>query len=162
MYNHAPEDYRCPLCAIARGEEEKGPLFSPDDVVYSDEHVYAMISAYQRPNNLGNVVVVPYEHFENIYDLPNQIASHIHALAKEIAIAMKEAWNCDGISTRQHNEPAGNQDTWHYHMHVTPRYHGDNFYMTYVEDKALLAVGERAKYAGDLSNYFGRSRFPGP
>lgn len=38
---------------------------------------------------------------------------------------MKAAYGCDGVSTRQHNEPAGDQDVWHYHLHVVPRWHGD-------------------------------------
>jgi len=41
---------------------------------------------------------------------------------------MKQAWKCDGVSTRQHNEPAGNQDVWHYHMHVFPRWDNDDLY----------------------------------
>jgi diadenosine tetraphosphate (Ap4A) HIT family hydrolase len=40
-------------------------------------------------------------------------------------IAMRHTYGCDGISTRQHNEPAGYQDVWHFHLHVFPRYHGD-------------------------------------
>jgi histidine triad (HIT) family protein len=160
MHNHAPEDYKCPLCAIAHEEEEKGPLFSPDDMIFSNEHVYAMISAYQWPNNPGNAVVVPNDHFENIYELPNQVATHIHALAKEVAIAMKAAWKCDGISTRQHNEPAGNQDTWHYHFHVTPRYLGDDLYKNYVGSKAVMAAEDRARYASELSAHLESSRLP--
>jgi histidine triad (HIT) family protein len=160
MYNHAPEGYKCPLCAIALKEEEKGPFFSPEDIVYSNAHVYAMVSAHQWPNNPGNVVVVPNNHYENIYDLPHQIAVHIQALAKEVAIAMKAAWKCGGISTRQHNEPAGNQDTWHYHLHVTPRYPGDDFYKTYAEAKALMAADDRARYASDLSAHLQISRLP--
>ena len=34
------------------------------------------------------------------------------------------------MSTRQHNEPAGYQDVWHYHVHVFPRYAGDELYAT--------------------------------
>ena len=41
---------------------------------------------------------------------------------------MKTAFGCPGVSTRQHNEPAGNQDVWHYHVHVFPRWHGDRLY----------------------------------
>jgi histidine triad (HIT) family protein len=41
---------------------------------------------------------------------------------------MKIIYQCDGVSTRQHNEPAGNQDVWHYHVHVTARFSDDNFY----------------------------------
>jgi len=158
MYTHAPKDYRCPLCAIARAEEETGPLFSRDDLIHRDEAVYAIISAYQWPNNPGNVVIVPNEHYENIYELPDDIAARIHALARQIAIAMKAAWDCDGVSTRQHNEPAGNQDTWHYHMHVTPRYHGDDLYQTYVSAKDLMPPEDRAKYANDLESQLKNSK----
>lgn len=150
MNNHAPSDYECPLCAIARNEIDQGPMFSPEDRIFVDDQVYAMISAHQWPNNPGNVVVVPNEHYENIYELPDEIAARIQVVARQVALAMKAAWNCDGVSTRQHNEPAGNQDTWHYHLHVTPRYDGDNLYKTYVEGKALMPVEQRAGYARDL------------
>lgn len=150
MYNHAPDAYQCPLCAIMSNEMPRGPLYSPEDLVYADDAVYAIISAYQWPNNPGNVVVVPVQHFENIYDLPVEVACRIHEVAKRIALAMKAAWNCDGVSTRQHNEPAGNQDVWHYHLHVTPRYEGDELYAMYATAKALMPAEERAKYAQDL------------
>jgi histidine triad (HIT) family protein len=157
MYNHAPPDYLCPLCAIARDDIEKGPLFSSGDLIYSDNHVYAMISAYQWPNNPGNVVVIPNDHYENIYELPDPVAARIQSLAKRVALAMKASWNCDGVSTRQHNEPAGNQDTWHYHLHVTPRFDGDDLYKTYVEAKALMPADQRAVYAGDLRQVWEKS-----
>lgn len=41
---------------------------------------------------------------------------------REIAAdARGGAFGCEGISTRQHNGPAGDQDVWHYHLHVFPR-----------------------------------------
>ena len=152
MYNHAPEDYKCPLCAIANRDIEAGPYYSPEDLIYIDEEIYAIVSAFQWPKNPGNVVVVPTSHYENIYDLPIELACRIHDLAKGIALAMKSEWVCEGVSTRQHNEPAGNQDTWHYHMHVTPRYLHDDLYKTYVEGKALMAAEHRARYARDLAS----------
>jgi len=39
---------------------------------------------------------------------------------------MKTELRCEEISLRQHNEPAGSQDVWHYHVHVIPRWHGDD------------------------------------
>jgi histidine triad (HIT) family protein len=65
---------------------------------------------------------------------------------------MKAAYGCDGTSTRQHNEPAGNQDVWHYHMHVFPRYAGDRLYLT---QRAPMAAEERASYAGRLRQELG-------
>ncbi len=63
---------------------------------------------------------------------------------------MKAVYQCDGISTRQHNEPDGNQDVWHYHVHVTPRYHNDGFYMSV---RALMPIEERTKHAEKLRDY---------
>jgi histidine triad (HIT) family protein len=72
--------------------------------------------------------VIPAAHFENLYDLPDALGADIHRVARRVAIAMKTAYGCAGVSTRQHNESAGNQDVWHYHLHVFPRYPGDDLY----------------------------------
>jgi histidine triad (HIT) family protein len=66
---------------------------------------------------------------------------------------MKRIYDCDGVSTRQHNEPAGYQDAWHYHVHVFPRYEGDYLYNT--RHLPLPATAEeRAPYARRLLDYF--------
>jgi diadenosine tetraphosphate (Ap4A) HIT family hydrolase len=43
-----------------------------------------------------------------------------------------------------------NQDVWHYHVHVTPRYTGDEFYNHFTGGRALMPVEERAKHARKL------------
>ena len=108
MHNHAPDDYVCPFCLIAQGAENDGVVSRRDNIVYRNETVTAFIGSGQWPNNPGNIIVIPNEHFENIYDLPVHFAAKIHEAAQAIAIAMKTAFACDGVSTRQHNEPAGN------------------------------------------------------
>jgi histidine triad (HIT) family protein len=150
MYNHAPENYVCPFCLLVQGIESKDVHSVQSDIVYHDVQVMAFVSSHQWPNNHGNVIIVPNEHYENIYDLPNRYAGDIHQVARMIALAMKAVYACDGISTRQHNEPAGNQDVWHYHVHVTPRFKGDLFYTT---RRALMAADERAEHARRLKEY---------
>ena len=147
MYNHAPKDYICPLCLAVQGIENEHVYTRQTDVVYRDDAVTAVISPHQRPNNQGHVVIFPNQHFENIYDLPVYLAAKIHQLARSIAMAMKAAYMCEGISTMQHNEPAGNQDVWHYHLHLFPRYTGDGLYSSRRE---LMAADERAGYAQKL------------
>ena len=144
MYNHAPDQYLCPFCLLVQGIENEHVLSVQSDIVHQDGRVTALISSHQWPNNHGNVLIVPNEHFENIYDLPVGYAADIHRVARMIALAMKVAYDCDGVSTRQHNEPSGNQDVWHYHLHVTPRYRGDDFYTTRSE---WMAADERARHA---------------
>jgi histidine triad (HIT) family protein len=76
-------------------------------------------------------------------------------VARMIALAFKEVYGCDGVSTRQHNEPAGNQDVWHYHLHVTPRYAGDQFYESCRE---FMPADERARHAQRLKDFLARER----
>ena len=147
MYNHAPENYNCPFCLLIEGVKNEHVHSIESDIVYHDDVVTAFIGSHQWPNNHGNVIVVPNEHFENIYDLPVRFARDIHQVAKRLAIAMKRVYSCDGVSTRQHNEPAGSQDVWHYHLHVTPRYENDNYYGT---QRQFMASTERAKHAEAL------------
>lgn len=147
MYNHEPENYRCPFCLLVKGFKNEHVYSAQSDIIYHDEEATALIGSHQWPNNHGNVIIVPNEHFENIYDLPLHFALEIHKIARMIALAMKEEYACDGISTRQHNEPAGNQDVWHYHLHVTPRYNGDEFYTT---QREFMDVSERAIHAERL------------
>jgi histidine triad (HIT) family protein len=148
MYNHAPENYNCPFCLLVEGTKNEHVHSVQSDIIYHDQAVTAFISSHQWPNNHGNVIIVPNEHFENIYDLPIQYAQDIHHLARRLAIAMKAVYACDGISTRQHNEPAGSQDVWHYHLHVTPRYANDNYYST---QRELMPIPERARHAEALT-----------
>lgn len=150
MYNHAPAGYICPFCSLIQGIENEHVYSVQDDIIYRDDFVMAFIGSHQWPNNHGNTLVIPNTHFENIFELPTRYAADIHRVAKMIAAAMKAVYACDGVSTRQHNEPAGNQDVWHYHLHVTPRYKDDQFYMTHQE---FMPAEQRATLASELRRY---------
>jgi histidine triad (HIT) family protein len=125
---HAPPGYDCPFCAVIRGDNRDRPGTQQADVVLRGPTTTAWISTRWWLNNPGHVIVVPNRHIENMYELPRELAGDIHESARLIALALKSAYSCDGVSTRQHNEPAGYQDVWHYHLHVFPRYEGDDLY----------------------------------
>lgn len=132
MYSHQPSAYTCPFCRVVGGREppETSGGTRQRDVVVRAPRATAFVASKWWPNNPGHVLVVPNVHFENIFDLPVAYAAEIHSVAQQVALAMKAVYRCDGISTRQHNEPAGQQDVWHYHLHVYPRYTGDELYTT--------------------------------
>ncbi len=150
MYNHAPENYACPFCLLVAGIENEHVYSVQSDIVYHDNVVTAFISSHQWKNNHGNTIIVPNEHFENIYDLPIHYAQDIQRVAKMLALTMKAVYACDGVSTRQHNEPAGNQDVWHYHLHVTPRYENDNYYTS---PREPMSISNRAKHADKIRTH---------
>lgn len=155
MYSHTPKDYVCPICVAIEGKENNQTLIRQDDIFYKDDSIIAFINSRTWPNNPGGVIIVPNKHFENLYDVPDELLSKIYLLAKKVAIALKETYKCDGTSTRQHNEPAGNQDAWHFHVHVMPRYNNDLLYQLN-DKKRWTTPEERKPYANKLKKYFSR------
>nr|AIA18879.1 HIT domain protein [uncultured bacterium] len=153
MYNHASENYQCPLCLIIKGQDNPENFAKVADIFYKDEDLTAFIGGKWWPKNDGNVIIIPNKHYENIYDLPQDIGHKVFDLSKKIAIALKEVYKCDGVSTRQHNEPAGNQDVFHYHFHIIPRYTDDDFYINF-KNVRWTTVEERAPFAAKLRKYF--------
>jgi histidine triad (HIT) family protein len=153
MYSHKPENYTCPFCLLAAGRFEEDLYSNPEDIITENEHVIALVASHRWSNN-PNTLVIPRAHHENIYTLPVDLAAPIHAAAQAAALALKAALNCDGVSTRQHNEPAGNQDVWHYHLHVTPRFYGDTLYGT-LQDRQITIMPpvERAALAALLRDH---------
>ena len=147
--HHAPAGYRCPFCDLARGDfSNAGNLCRRGDVIHSDDLVLAFIASHGFEPNPGHVLVTPREHVELLYELPDDVAARIMTLTRDIAIAIKLAWAPDGISTRQHNEPAGSQHVWHYHQHVLPRWHDDGFYFT--PKRPIVDPAVRARKADEL------------
>ena len=151
MPSHAPDNYICPFCLLVRGIENEHVYSVQSDIVYQDAIVTAFVSSHQFPNNAGNVLVIPNQHFENIYEFPAALAIDLHQVVRAVALAQKAAFICEGISTRQHNEPAGNQDVWHYHIHVTPRYKDDDLYAS---KRQLMPTEERAQLAAKIKAHF--------
>lgn len=156
MISHAPADYDCPFCRLISGDFGPGSRNIPEDVVYQDEHVTAVLALHQNFNALPNVLVLPNRHIENLYDLPEEYAVPILRASKLLAAAYKSAFGADGVSTRQHNEPAGSQDVWHYHLHVTARYHDDQFYRNFhsrfMEPDERRKIGNKLKSAMIITN----------
>ena len=152
MYTHEPAGYDCPFCRIVRGDFPETGWNRREDIVLRAPKVTAFVSPVWWPNNPGHVLIVSNKHYENLYVLPTPVAAAIHEAALQIALAMKATYQCAGISTRQHNEPAGNQDVWHYHLHLFPRYEGDDLYLTHHQRRFVNAT-ERIIWAERLRTY---------
>ena len=84
-----------------------------------------MVFCPYAPIQLGHSLIVPLRHIPNLYELPDDLAGPILQLAARVARALKQAFAADGISLRQHNDLAGGQEVFHFHLHVIPRYIGD-------------------------------------
>ena len=101
--------------------------------------------------------MIPREHHENLYDIPAEVGHAVWDLTQQVAVAMRTSYGCEGISTRQHNEPSGNQDVWHLHVHVFPRFADDRLYEQHRRAR-WVGPGERGPWAERLASALGASR----
>ncbi len=155
MYNHAPENYNCPICLTINGVENESNMAKQADIVYRDQYTLAFVNSKFIKSNPGHVIVVPTAHFENIYELPKEYMHAIMETAQKIAGALKVVRACDGVWIEQNNEPASGQHAFHYHMHIVPRFTGDNLKKVLADGGTYVAdPSERVPYAEDLRKYF--------
>jgi histidine triad (HIT) family protein len=157
LWRHEPENYACPFCALIGSDAVGDGVNDPRDIVLRTERATAFIAPKWWPNNKGHVLIIPNAHHENIYDLPPEDGYAVHDAVQQVAVAIRATYGCDGVSTRQHNEPAGYQDVWHLHVHVFPRFAGDRLYESLPLPEFASAC-EREPYAVRLRDYFTLSR----
>ncbi len=108
----------CIFCKIISGE-------IPALKVYEGDHTLAFLDI--KPNNPGHALVIPKDHFENIYTLPDETLARMALSVKKVALAVKEAVSADGINISMNNEESAGQEIFHAHIHVIPRKEGDGF-----------------------------------
>src|SRR3954452_22876667 len=144
---HEPPGYECPFCRLLRGVDTEHNRRA--DIVWRDDATTAFVSPKWWAGNRGHVIVIPNAHVENIHEIDEVLLGQVYATVRRLAGALKEAYRCTGTSTRQHNEPDGNQDVWHLHVHVFPRYAGDDLYERHREVH-WASPRERAPFAERL------------
>lgn len=109
-------DDNCIFCKIANGE-------IPSATLYEDEDFRVILDL--GPASKGHALILPKEHYPNLYELPDELAGKAILLAKKMIVRMTKALDCDGFNVVQNNgEPAG-QTVFHFHMHLIPRYKND-------------------------------------
>ncbi len=120
-------DPNCLFCKIISGEISTTKVFE-------DDYTFAFLDI--NPNSIGHTQVIPKDHFENIYGLPDETLCRIALTVKKISIAIKNALDADGINISMNNEPAAGQVIFHSHTHIIPRKNDDG-----------LVFGSHKKYA---------------
>ena len=107
----------CIFCKIAAGE-------IPSETVYEDEHFRAILDL--GPAAKGHTLILPKEHFEDVTVLEEPYMSKVLPLAAKIGAAMKKELGCDGFNLVQNNGEAAGQTVFHLHVHLIPRYKGQD------------------------------------
>lgn len=106
----------CVFCEIAKGTV-------PASMVFANEHVLAFLSL-EQPNPY-KVLVIPREHVATLYDLTDEQAAHLFQATVRIARLIRAVSRCEGLNVVQANGTIGQQDVFHFHLHLVPRVAGD-------------------------------------
>lgn len=110
-------DNNCIFCKIANGE-------IPSATIYEDEDFRVILDL--SPASKGHALILPKEHYANLFELDDEVASKVLLVAKQVVTKMKEVLNCDGYNLVQNNGESAGQTVNHFHLHLIPRYEGDN------------------------------------
>lgn len=106
----------CIFCKIAAGE-------IPSKTIYEDEKFRVILDL--GPATRGHALILPKEHYKNIYELPEELAGEAMKLAKKMTVLMTDRLHCDGFNILQNNNEVAGQSVFHFHMHLIPRYQND-------------------------------------
>jgi len=105
----------CIFCKIANKEEKAY-------VVYESENVIAFLDI--NPVSKGHTLVVPKQHYENVLELPSEIAKDLHEAIKAVCEKLK-VFKPDGFNIITNIGRQAGQVIMHAHIHVIPRYEGE-------------------------------------
>ena len=111
------KDCNCIFCKIANGE-------IPSTTLYEDEDFRVILDL--GPATRGHALLLPKNHFANLFELDDETAQKAILVAKKKAGKMKDALGADGFNLVQNNGEAAGQTVFHFHMHLIPRYENDN------------------------------------
>lgn len=110
------KDEKCIFCKIAAGE-------IPSKTLYEDEQFRVILDL--GPATRGHALILPKNHYANLYELPDESAAEVMKLAKKMACIMRDKLKCDGFNLVQNNGESAGQTVFHFHMHLIPRYKDD-------------------------------------
>ncbi len=111
------KDDNCIFCKIANGE-------IPSKTLFEDDEFRVILDL--GPAAKGHALILPKNHYANLYELPEETASKVMLRAKKMAAQMTDNLECDGFNLVHNNGEVAGQTVFHFHMHLIPRYKNDN------------------------------------
>lgn len=116
------KDENCIFCKLAGGE-------IPTATLYEDEDFRVILDA--NPAAKGHALIIPKEHYANLYELDDELAGKVLVLAKKMITKLTDILGCDGYNIVQNNGEVAGQTVFHFHMHLIPRFKDDGVGVTW-------------------------------
>jgi len=116
----------CIFCKIAAGD-------IPSATIYEDDDFRVILDI--EPASKGHALILPKEHYANLYELPEELAAKALVVAKKVITKMTDIVGCAGYNVLQNNGEMAGQTVFHFHMHLIPRYENDDVTITWKHGK---------------------------
>jgi len=146
-----PED--CIFCRIVAGT-------APCEVVYQDASTLAFMDI--NPANEGHCLVIPKEHFGDIFAMPPAAFAAVAVAVVMVARAVNEVLRPGGLSVVQANGALAGQTVPHVHVHILPRRAADNLLINWDRGQAGGRDTDPARIAAIAARLRERLRQCGP
>ena len=134
------KDSNCIFCKIANGE-------IPTNTLYEDDKFRVIFDV--SPASKGHALILPKEHYANVFELGDEEAKGVFVVAKKVAKALKEVTGCEGFNILQNNGEIAGQTVFHFHTHLIPRYTDDGVKITWnhgePSNEELAQLAEKIK-----------------
>lgn len=109
----------CIFCDILAGQ-------APANLIYADEQVAAFMD--HQPVLAGHVLVVPRQHAASVAELDLETGGALFQVGMKVAAALRRSGiPCEGVNFYIADGAAAGQDVFHVHLHILPRFGGDQF-----------------------------------
>lgn len=119
-----------------------------DLIVLRTDQVFASLARKQRRANPGHVLVCPVEHVTTLHTVEMSLLAAVFSAVARITRAAPMAFGAVGTTVLNNND-APDQVISHLHVHVIPRFHGDNLVIPN-PDRAPASRELRAQLASQL------------
>ncbi len=95
----------------------------PSATIYENHEFKVILDRF--PGSEGHILILPKEHYADIFEIDSQKAGRLFSLAVDIGNAMKKSLNFQGMNVLQNNGEIAGQTVYHFHLHLIPRYEND-------------------------------------
>jgi histidine triad (HIT) family protein len=106
----------CIFCSIIKGD-------IPSYKLYEDDNVVAILDISQATK--GHSLIITKKHFHNLLLVDEESNKSISKAMKVVSKAIEKAYEADGFNILSNCEEAAGQTVFHAHVHIIPRYVGD-------------------------------------
>jgi len=128
----AEKTFGCIFCDLLHaGNDEQSRI------VHRGQHCSIVLNTF--PYTSGHVMIVPYDHVDELCKLSVEAAHEMMALSQRMETVLRQLYSPSGINLGMNiGQAAGAGVAGHIHMHVLPRWLADSNFMTVVGETRIL------------------------